>query len=164
MQRWHVLMTKPRQEKRVARALTRRGIAVFAPTLSYTGRRGRVLDKPFFPRYLFARFEWELEGLAQVQWTPGLSQVVSFEGEPAWIEDSVLDYLSERLEGIDGDDLLRIKAGERVRVVGGPFRDFEAVFDRHLNGEGRAAVLLEILGRKTQVELDLCSIERVSPT
>ena len=164
MQRWHVLMTKPRQELRVAQALALRGIAVFAPTLEYRGKRGNRLDNPFFPRYLFARFDWERDGLGQVQWTPGLSQVVAFEGEPAWVEDAVLDYLRARLEDIDGDDFLRIKAGERVRVVEGPFRDYEAVFDRHLNGEGRAAVLLEILGRKTRVELELDALRRVSPT
>jgi len=65
-----------------------------------------------------------------------------------------------RLEQLDGDDLLRLKPGERVRVKRGPFADVEAVFDCHLNSESRVAILLEILGRQTRVIVDGNDVER----
>ena len=35
--------------------------------------------------------------------------------------------------------------GERVKVVDGPFRGFEAVFERYLSGAERVAILLSAL-------------------
>lgn len=162
MQRWYVLMTKPRRERQVAAALEARGIEVFAPFIDYHGRRGQLCVRPFFPSYVFARFDWEREGSSGVQWTVGLSRVVSFGDRPASLDDAVIDFLEARVGAIDGDDLMRIKPGERVRVRQGPFRDYEAIFDRRLNGEGRVAILLDILGRQTRVQLDEHLIDRIA--
>ena len=82
MQHWHALFTKPRCEFRVAQTLTGRGLDVFVPTIEYHGKTGNLLEKPFFPRYIFARFDWEKEGAASVQWTPGLTRLVTFDGRP----------------------------------------------------------------------------------
>jgi transcriptional antiterminator RfaH len=162
MPSWHVLMTKPRKERDVAAALEARDIEVFAPFLDYHGKRGQLLVRPFFPRYIFARFDWATSGFTQVQWTSGLSQVVSFEGEPAEIEDEVIEFLRLRIGDLDGDELMRIKPGERVRVTQGPFRDYEAIFEGRVNGEGRVAILLEILGRQTRVQLDAHLVDRIA--
>jgi len=162
VRRWYTLFTKPRCEVRVADILGGRDLEVFAPLIEYHGKRGDLLDKPFFPRYIFARFDWDCDGAASVQWTPGLTRVVTFDGHPAWLEDAQVDYLRSRLGQIDGDDFLRLKRGERVRVKSGPFRDLDAVFDKHLNGQARVAVLLHILGRKTRVILHAEEIARIA--
>jgi transcriptional antiterminator RfaH len=140
--------------------LAGRGIEVFVPLFFCHGKRGTLLEKPFFPRYVFARLDWEATGVREVQWTPGLTKVVTFQGEPAIMPDEKLQYLRARLEQLDGDDFLRLKPGERVRVKRGPFADVEAVFDGHLNSESRVAVLLEILGRQTRVIVDAQDVER----
>lgn len=162
MERWYTLYAKPRAEQRVGEALVARGVEVWVPHIVYHGKRGTPLVKPFFPRYLFARFDWEHGGIGSIQWTPGLVRVLLFDGKPAWLPDEKVAYLSSRLEAINGDDFLAIKPGERVRVKQGPFRDVEAVFDRRLNGQQRVAVLLEILGRHTPVVLGIDDIERIA--
>jgi transcriptional antiterminator RfaH len=149
-------------EHRVAEALEARGVEVFAPVIEYHGRSGALLDKPFFPRYIFAHFDWDSEGYASVQWTPGLSCVVNFDGRPAWLEDEYVAYLRAELEVLDGDEFLALKPGERVRVTDGPFRDLEAIFAGRMNGEQRVAVLLEILGRPTRVEVDSDIVRRIA--
>lgn len=162
-QRWYALMAKPRQETRVAESLAARGLEVFLPTFSHRDRRsGRWAIRPFFPRYLFARFDWERTGWSSVQWTSGLSQVVSFDGLPAWLDEDLIRHWQERLALVDGEDPDRLKAGDRVRVLSGPFRDYEAVFDRHLNSEARVAILLDILGRQTPVQLPVLDVCRVA--
>jgi len=147
-------------ELRVAGTLAGRDIEVFAPMVEYHGKRGALLEKPLFPRYILARFDWECSGFSSVQWTPGLASVVTFDGEPAWLDDAEVAYLQAKLTEIDGDAFLRIKPGQPVRVKKGPFRDFEAIFGGYLNGAERVAVLLEILGRRTKVCLPLGDIER----
>ena len=160
MQQWYALFTKPRMERRVADILDGRGIQVFVPLLYHHGKRGGWLAAPFFPRYLFALLDWEDAGLRAVQWTPGLTRVVTFDGRPAPMPPEKLQYLRERLDRLDGDDFLSLKVGERVRVKRGPFADVEAVFDGRLNGENRVAILLRILGRDTRVEVSGEDVER----
>lgn len=162
MQHWHALFVKPRREFRVAAILAGRELEVFVPVIEYHGKRGDLLDKPFFPRYIFARFDWEHDRLTGVQWTPGLTRVVTFDGRPGWLADEEVAYLFNRLEKLDGDEFLRYKPGERVRVTEGPFQDLEAVFHKHLNGQERVAILLDILGRKTRVVLPRSEIERIA--
>ena len=162
MERWHALYTKPRCEQRVAEALGARGVEVWLPHVTHHGKRGQLLVKPFFPRYLFARFDWSRGGAGNIQWTPGLSRVVMFDHQPAWLPDDLVSRLSDRLEGIDGDDFLAIKPGDRVRLTAGPFRDAEALFDRRLNGKQRVAVLLQIMGRQTPVVVSANEIERIA--
>ena len=162
-QPWNVLLTKPRQEERVARALAARGVEVFLPLLRRRDRRrGGWRSQPFFPRYLFARGQEEQPGWLHWQWTVGLSRMVDFDGRPALLDDALVQHWRRRLAGLDGDALLGLKPGDRVRVVEGPFRDYEAIFDRQLNGEGRVAVLLDILGHRTAVHLDLREVSRVA--
>lgn len=160
MERWHALYTKPHMELRVAGTLAAREIEVFAPMVEYHGKRGGLLEKPLFPRYILARFDWKHSGVATIQWTPGLSRVVTFDGEPAWLDDRDVAYLQTKLAQLDGDAFMRLKPGEAVRVKKGPFRDFEAIFAGYVNGAERVAVLLEILGRRTRVCLPLGEIER----
>lgn len=161
--RWYALMAKPRQETRVAESLAARGLEVFLPSYRHRDRRsGRQQTRPFFPRYLFARFDWERTGWAAVQWTTGLSRVVTFDGRPAWLDEGLVGHWRERLARLDGDAFVRLKPGDRVRVQSGPFRDYEAVFDRHLNGESRVAILVDILGRKTSVQVPAMDVNLVA--
>lgn len=162
MQRWFALFTKPRREFVVAVALEARGLEVFVPCIEYHGKTGNLLDKPFFPRYIFARFDWEHEGYGSVRWTHGLTRVVTFDGRPAVMADDQVAYLQRRLAALDGDEFLRMKPGTPVRVVEGPFKDMEAVFAGQMNGQGRVAVLLQVLGRETRVVMSAADIKGVA--
>jgi transcriptional antiterminator RfaH len=162
LERWHALYAKARAEERVGEALAARGVEVWVPRLAFHDRHGQWQVRPYFPRYLFARFDWERGGIGNIQWTPGLTRLVTFDGRPAALDDARLHYLRSRLETLDGDEFIALKPGERVRVKNGPFRDLEAVFDRRLNGQARVGVLLDILGRQTSVELAETDIERIA--
>lgn len=163
MERWHALYTKARGERRVARALEARGLEVYAPVIRFTDRRGRRVERPFFPRYVLVRLDWEAEGAAGVRWTPGLVDVVRFEGEPAHLADRDVARLRSRMDALDGDAFMALRPGEPVRIVEGPFAGLDAVFERRLGGDDRVAVLLRILGRQTRATLPGAAVERRSP-
>lgn len=163
MERWHALHTKPRAERRVVEALEARGLTVYAPVICFTDRRGRLIERPFFPRYVLARFDWEQSGMGSVRWTPGLIDVVRFEGQPAVLADADVARLQARMDALDGDAFMALKPGEPVQIVEGPFAGLDAVFERRLNAEGRVAVLLRMLGRETRTTLPGEAVERRSP-
>jgi transcriptional antiterminator RfaH len=161
---WLVLFTKPRREQEVERILGARGIEVYLPALrvKHKGHK-QMARKPFFPRYLFARVDLFCAGLASITWTPGLTRVVSFEGEVARVSQEVIDFIRQRLAALQSsgyDGLPRFKPGEAVRVTSGPLRDLEAVFDRRLSGTDRARILVYVLKRMVPCEVRLEQLER----
>jgi transcriptional antiterminator RfaH len=108
---------------------------------------------PLFPCYLFARFDFELE-CARLRYTRGLQGVVCFGDQPAIVPEWLITELKQRCElGPVELPERRLLPGEPVLVVDGPFRDFEGVFDRHLPGTERVAILLRTMGREVRSEL-----------
>jgi len=148
---WYCLYTKPRMEYRVHQALVTRGIESYLPELPLSARdRRRGIRRPFFPRYLFARMMLA-DNLLWVQWTVGLVRILSFGDSPVIVDNAIIEMLKENLaERIRMEaEYGQFRPGERVRVIEGPFRGFEAVFDRRLSGSGRVKILIEFLRRTT---------------
>ena len=52
------------------------------------------------------------------------------------------------------------KAGDRVRIMSGPFKDLEGVFQMP-DGEQRSIVLLNILGKESKLEVMNRDIEKL---
>lgn len=93
-----------------------------------------------------------------------MNRVVSFGAQPAVVADEVLDWLKCRLAQLDSSDYFRglpLQPGDRLRLVKGPLRDMEAVFDQRLSSQDRVRVLLEILGRLTACDVDLACLRRI---
>jgi len=150
---WYVVQTKPRQEAIAREHLTRQGFHCMLPLLKAERiRRGlRVwIDEPLFSRYLFMA-----PGCAQPRWgavrsTRGVSRLVEFGGVPArldarWIEAfQTYKYVPRRL----------FAPGEHVVVGQGPFAGMEGIYQM-ADGEERAVVMLEMLGRECRANLAL---------
>jgi transcriptional antiterminator RfaH len=161
MKHWYTLFTKPRREYQVSEILSEKGMETFVPTVLMR-RRGRLVERPFFPRYMFVRVDFDEVGLSQVQWTPGLTRIVSFGGGPSPVPEEIIDHLRMRLEQINETGTFSpFKPGDRVRIKSGPLRDLEAVFEKHLSSQDRVRILLNILGRVTRAEIDVDAIERI---
>ncbi len=157
MSTWFVVHTKPRQEAEARAQLERQGYPVYFPQLRLPRlRRSRWAEvvEPLFPRYLFVAVEVGEQALAPVGSTRGVSAVLRFGPRYAEAPPELVATLRAR-ENQDGLHVLADSAlarGDRLRVLAGPFEGFEAVFEAH-SGPERARVLLEVLGRQTEVTL-----------
>ena len=52
--------------------------------------------------------------------------------------------------------------GESVKVIDGPFVDFNGTVDEVRPEKGKLRVLISIFGRATPVELDFAQVERLA--
>jgi transcriptional antiterminator NusG len=81
---------------------------------------------------------------------------------PAAISDKEANQILRRVE--EGVDKPRPKVlfepGEVVRVVDGPFNDFNGVVESVNYEKNRLQVAVQILGRSTPVELDFSQVEK----
>ena len=142
---WYLIRTKPGKERWVHDQLTAILPEVFLPLLeARTPRWGKMAWSivPLFPCYLFARFDLRSRYF-DVKYMAGVQGLVSAGTDPLTVPGEVVEEIQRR--GVNGIVKIGEKAfdnGERVRVVEGPFRGFEAIFERYLTGAERVAILL----------------------
>jgi transcriptional antiterminator RfaH len=157
---WYVLQTKPRQELRAREHLENQGFRCVLPLIRVEKIRRRVrqwVDEPLFARYLFIRL-----GGADARWnvlrsTRGVSQVVRFGGVPAKVPSEwMIAFLSR-----DRAPVRLFDTGQRVVVTDGPFAGLEGVY-KLPDGETRAIVLLELLGKPCAGTFPVEALKRVA--
>lgn len=155
---WYVLHSKPRKEEFLLDQLRLNGFPAYCPLLRVTPVNPRARKvRPYFPGYVFVQADLQHEKASRLHWMPGATGLVSFDGEPARAPEGLVPVLRQKLEAINaagGETLHEIQPGDSVRLVGGPFAGYEAIFDARLPGTQRVRVLLKLLQRRVQsVEL-----------
>lgn len=145
---WYLVRTKPGKERWVRDQLATRVSEVFLPMLkARMPRWGRLSMSvaPLFPCYLFARLDLQASYF-EIKYLAGVTGLVSAGADPIIVPEAIIAEI--RARGVD--DVVEIHegpfgSGQPVRVVEGPFRGFEAIFERYLSGAERVAILLNTL-------------------
>lgn len=162
---WFALHCKARCEAMVDQQLSEHGVETFYPRYRvWRGKGHGRRECPLFPGYLFARTNPDEMDPHLFRYLPGLIGVVRFDGRPARVPDELIAHIRQRVERIaevGSPALLDLQQGDTVRILEGPFKDLEAVFQGTLDGKGRVRVLLEVLGRLSRVELPADQIAKV---
>jgi len=155
---WHLIHTKPRQERTAREQLERQDYTTYLPEIRQPGQ-ARSPTSPLFPRYLFIRLTAGLDDWTPIRSTRGVSSLVRVGMNPAIISDQLVAAIQQRA---DADGLHRLPAktftkGDRVRLVSGPFADYEAIFSEQ-RAENRAIILLNLIGQQNRIEVSTDSI------
>jgi transcriptional antiterminator RfaH len=163
---WYALRSKARKEEAAYRQALSMGFEVFYPCLRVhpVNPRSRKLQA-YFPGYLFVNVDIEQVGISVFQWMPQTLGLVAFGGEPALVPETLILAIDQRVEQINtagGEIFDGLKPGDSVWIREGPFQGYEAIFDARVPGSERVRVLLEFLGNRRQVaiELDAAQIQR----
>ena len=173
--RWYVVHAYSNFEHRVQESLKdrikRAGLddkfgEIHVPTEEVVELRDgqkRRSERKFYPGYVLVHMEMDEDTWHLVREVP---KVLGFIGgtpeKPAPITDREANQILRRVE--EGVDKPRPKVlfepGEVVRVVDGPFNDFNGVVENVNYEKNRLQVAVQILGRSTPVELDFAQGEK----
>jgi len=123
----------------------------------------RKSERKFFPGYVLVQMEMDDETWHLVKEVP---KVLGFIGgssdKPAPISEREADAILNRVQ--EGADKPRPKVlfepGEVVRVIEGPFNDFNGVVEQVNYEKSKVRVAVQILGRSTPVDLDFGQVEK----
>ena len=152
---WYVVATRPRQESIARDHLARQGYRVLLPEISLKKRcqsRWVQVVEPLFPGYLFVQLAFGQDDAAPIRSTRGCRDLVRFGEHHPPVPAIVLEALMGQAGSVMEAGPL-FTAGEPVRIENGPFAGLTAVFDMP-QGDDRAQVLLEMLGKVQQVVVD----------
>jgi transcriptional antiterminator RfaH len=148
MAEWYLLHTKAQLERGVHERLKVSGMDALLPLLKRRIRRWDSLVSsigPLFPCYLFVRPR-DQQDRSAIESLPGVRGLVRFGNEPSPVPPLIIEELKQRCAA--GPVELPSKPltmGGPVRVTHGPFRNFEGIFERHLSGTERVAILFSAL-------------------
>jgi len=173
--RWYVIHAFSGFEKQVQRSLAERiaraGMEdffgdVLVPTeevVEMKGGQKRRSDRKFFPGYVLVEMEMNDETWHLVKEVP---KVMGFIGgtsdKPAAISEKEANTILSRVqEGVDKPrPKILFEPGEMVRVVDGPFNDFNGTVEEVNYEKSRLRVAVLIFGRSTPVELNFHQVEK----
>ncbi|QIL91445.1 transcription termination/antitermination protein NusG [Microbulbifer harenosus] len=172
---WYVVQAYSGYEKRVASSLKERIELhemdhlfgeVLVPTEEVVEMRAgqkRKSERKFFPGYVLVEMELNDDTWHLVKETP---RVLGFIGgkadKPAPITDREAQAILNRMD--DAAEKPKPKTlfepGEMVRVIDGPFNDFNGVVEEVNYEKSRLRVAVLIFGRSTPVELEFSQVEK----
>jgi transcription antitermination factor NusG len=156
---WYVLHSKPRKEEFLLGQLRSHGFETYCPLVHVVTVNPRARKmRPYFPGYVFLHVDLGQSKASSLQWMPGATGFVSFDGIPASVPEGLIPALRQRVDAIhaDGGELFYgLKPGDPVRITEGPFAGYEAIFDARLPGSERVRVLLKLLQQRRQLPVDL---------
>ena len=159
-QHWYVVRSQPNAEQKAIAHLNRQGFATYLPRYLKRRRHARkveIVPAPLFPRYLFVAIDMAAQRWRVIQSTIGVSQLVCNGDLPACVPQQMIEQLRGREDDrgyVQMDRHPSFETGDKVRVVDGHFLDCLGLFEA-ISGEERVAILLELLGRKVRVVLDV---------
>ncbi len=157
---WYVVQTRPRQESRALEHLERQGFCCVLPMLRVEKiRRGARLwiDEPLFSRYLFVELGGPDAKWSALRSTRGVSQLLRFGGVPAKMPAT---WMAE-FRSSSRAPVRLFEAGQRVAVTTGAFAGIEGIYQTP-DGEARAMVLLELLGKPCKASFSVEALRRVA--
>jgi transcriptional antiterminator RfaH len=123
-------------------------------------RRTETIPAPLFPRYLFVLLDIAAQRWRPIRSTVGVNHLVCQGDSPASVCHGVIDGLKAREDDrgfIKLTNPLRFARGDQIRVLDGVFSSWVGLFEG-MTDEQRVTVLLELLGRKVRVVMDLESV------
>ncbi len=173
--RWYVIHAYSGFEAHVQRSLaeriTRMGMEdyfgeVLVPTEEVVEMRDgqkRKSERKFFPGYVLVQMELNDESWHLVKDVPKVLGFIGGTGDrPTPISDKEADAILQRVqEGVEKPrPKVLFEAGELVRIVDGPFNDFNGVVEEVDYDKSRMRVAVLIFGRSTPVELGFGQVEK----
>jgi transcriptional antiterminator NusG len=125
----------------------------------HNGQR-RTVNKKVYPGYVLVKMRMDDDSWYVVRNTPGVTSFVGMGTKPTPLRDDEVITIKQQMTAEAPRVKLSLAVGDNVRIVDGPFQDFEGKIDEVKQETGRVKVLVSFFGRETAVELDFLQVDR----
>jgi transcriptional antiterminator NusG len=170
--RWYVIQTYAGYENKVTRNLLNR-IAqremqhlisdVIVPTedeIEIKNGHRRTIQRKVYPGYVLIRMQLTDDTWYLVRNTPGVSTFVGNGNKPSPLDEQEVRTILRTMEADEPKVRVTYTVGQTVKIIDGPFTDFEGVVDSIDQDRGRVRVLVSFFGRETRVDLDFLQVTK----
>ena len=161
---WYAVHTHASAEFKAQEHLRRQSYQTYLPRYAKAirhARRTHQVLRPLFPRYLFVSLDLATQGWRSIRSTIGVTDIVCFGDRPASLPSGFIESLRSQEDEsgkIHRAPFRRLKSGDSVVILDGPFSRLVGICERMTDDE-RVSILLDLLGRKVRVRLDIEAVE-----
>lgn len=169
---WYVIHTYSGYENKVKANLDRRVesmgmedkiFRVFVPTeeeIEFKDGKKKINKKKVFPGYVLVEMVMSDDSWYVVRNTPGVTGFVGSGTRPIPLEPEEVKTILKQLGFDEARPKVAFNPGDVVRVVSGPFENFDGRIEEVNIERGKLRVSISMFGRETPVELDFEQVER----
>jgi transcription antitermination factor NusG len=155
-ERWYAVYVRSRHEKKVHIQLLQKEVKSFLPLVetvrTWSDRKKRV-SEPLLKGYVFVRIDHRKEHVTVLE-TDGAVKFISIGRAPSVISERDIDWLKRLAREPDAVHCTveSLPPGKKVRVLAGPFRDFEGVVVKDGRNE-RLVVFFESIMKGVEITI-----------
>ncbi len=175
MKNWYVVHTQTGLEDKVKVSLESKILAgnmqelissVIIPTEQVSEVRSgkkKISQRKFFPGYLLLEMELNEATYLFVKTAPGVTGFIGLGKKPMPLPQEEVDNILKKTKDtqVKPSPKIVFEKGEQVRVIEGPFQNFNGTIDDIHPERGKIKVSISIFGRATPVELEYWQVEKI---
>ncbi len=170
---WYVLHTYSGYEENVAKNLKQRinsmdmGDKIFSvlvpkeKKIKIKNGKRRTVEEKIYPGYVLVEMIVTDDSWYVVRNTPNVTGFVGSGTIPTPISKNEITSLQKRMGVEEPKYKIDVAVGEGVKIVDGPFKDFDGKINAIDEEKGKVKVLVNMFGRETPVELDFLQIKKL---
>jgi transcriptional antiterminator NusG len=173
--KWYVVHTYSGYEQKAKAALEERvrslhmeekigEILVPVERVQELGKGGqrKISSRKFYPGYIFVNMVLDDETWHVIKDTPKITGFVGHSTNPPEVPPAEVAEMKGQMEegALRPKPKVLFEVGEAVKVIDGPFQDFNGTVEEVKPDKGKVRVLISIFGRATPVELDFVQVEK----
>ena len=169
---WYVIHTYSGYEENVARNLRQRIKSMKMEEKIFdviipkekkiklkNGKRYSVEER-IFPGYVLVEMIVTDDSWYVVRNTPNVTGFIGVDTTPTPVDKDEIMGVKKKM----GEEVTKykidIEIGEMIKIIDGPFKNFEGKVQEVDNNKGRIKALVDIFGRETPVELDFLQVKK----
>jgi len=170
---WYAIHTYPASEDTVADNLKQRiesldmGDKIFnvlvpkEKKIKIKGGKRYVVEEKIYPNYVFVEMIVTDDSWYVVRNTPRVTGFIGSGVHPVPISDEEIKKLLKTTEEEEPSYKIEVEVGDPVKIVDGPFKDFDGKISEVDKAKGKVKVLVNMFGRETPVELDFLQVKKI---
>ena len=170
---WYVLHTYSGYEDAVAYNLKQRiesldmGDKIFnvlvpkEKKIKIKGGKRQVIEEKIYPGYVLVEMIVTDDSWYVVRNTPRVTGFIGAGTTPVPISQEEVKALQKRMGVEEPTYKIDVEVGDAVKIVDGPFKDFDGKISEVDRTKGKIKVLVNMFGRETPVELDFLQVKKI---
>ena len=121
----------------------------------------KIKNKVYFPGYVLVQMTDSKEARHIIENMDGVISFVGPNGAPQALKEDEITRILGEVHGREGKEVVvaPYKVGDSVKVIDGPFADFNGYVNEVNEEKQKVKVSVSIFGRSTPVELDFLQVE-----
>jgi transcriptional antiterminator NusG len=173
--KWFVVHTQTGHEEKIKQNIEKRAkeqslenliSQILIPTEKVSevkGGKKKISFRKFFPGYVLMEVELTDRLWYLIKTTPGVTGFIGSKARPQPLKEREIKNILRQTEERQEKPIPKVifKKGEGIKVVSGPFTNFNGVVEEVNPNRGKLKVKVSIFGRATPVELEYWQVEKI---